>query len=192
MQHKVLRNYSKQKIELKKEEKNCIEMDLESKEEKKECMNIPKADYQNLNEFTENPEDLRYEYCLSKEVTSSENELNNFDVYIGVKDHIYYMVYENLKNNDVEFPEEMESTYEKYLQGNQGDSSVENNKFSNKEINSDNKNYIKRINVDLRTSSYERKYKRLVNKLDDWTQQIQDANIFMDNANEEGFDDDNF
>ena len=105
------------KIELKKEEKNCIEMDLESKEEKKECMNIPKADNQNLNEFTENPEDLRYEYCLSKEVTSSENELNNFDVYIGVKDHIYYMVYENLKNNNIEIMNIVERKIIKSLSG---------------------------------------------------------------------------
>ena len=105
------------KIELKKEEKNCIEMDLESKEEKKECMNTPKADYQNLNEFTENPEDLRYEYCLSKEVTSSENELNNFDVYIGVKDHIYYMVYENLKNNNIEIMNIVERKIIKSLSG---------------------------------------------------------------------------
>ena len=99
--------------------------------------------------------------------------------------------YENLKNNDVEFPDEIDSTYEKYLQGNQGgdNNTTNNNKFQNKEINSDNKNYVKRINVDLRTSSYERKYKRLVNKLDDWTQQIQDANVFMDMANENGFDD---
>jgi hypothetical protein len=92
-------------------------MDLESKEEKKECMNIPKADYQNLNEFTENPEDLRYEYCLSKEVTSSENELNNFDVYIGVKDHIYYMVYENLKNNNIEIMNIVERKIIKSLSG---------------------------------------------------------------------------
>jgi len=115
-------------------------------------------------------------------------------------------IYENLKNNDIEFPEDAESTYEKYLQGgNSGNNNSDNNfsnnnfnnnnktnnnEFNNKENNSENKNYIKRINVDLRTSSYERKYKRLVNKLDDWTQQIQDANIFMDNANEEGFDDD--
>ena len=99
--------------------------------------------------------------------------------------------YENLKNNDVEFPDDMESTYEKYLQGNQGgnNNSSDNNKYQNKEINSDNKNYVQRINVDLRTSSYERKYKRLVNKLDDWTQQIQDANVFMDLADENGFDD---
>ena len=99
--------------------------------------------------------------------------------------------YENLKNNDIEFPDDMESTYEKYLQG--GNSSNtntnNNNQFQNKEITSENKNYLKRLNLDLRTSSYERKYKRLVNKLDDWTQQIQDANVLMDMVNENGFDD---
>ena len=104
--------------------------------------------------------------------------------------------YDNLKENEVEFPDNMESTYEKYLQGgssgnNNSNSNNNNisNKFNNKEINSENKNYVKKINLDLRPSSYERKYKRLVNKLDDWTQQIQDANVFMDMANEDGFDD---
>ena len=105
--------------------------------------------------------------------------------------------YDNLKENEVEFPDNMESTYEKYLQGgssgnnnsNSFNNNNINNKFSNKEINSENKNYVKKINLDLRPSSYERKYKRLVNKLDDWTQQIQDANVFMDMANEDGFDD---
>ena len=96
--------------------------------------------------------------------------------------------YENLKNNDIEFPDDMESTYEKYLQGGNS-SNTNNNIFQNKEITSENKNYLKRINLDLRTSSYERKYKRLVNKLDDWTQQIQDANVLMDMVNENGFDD---
>ena len=104
--------------------------------------------------------------------------------------------YDNLKENEVEFPDNMESTYEKYLQGGSSGSNNSNsnnnninNKFNNKEINSENKNYVKKINLDLRPSSYERKYKRLVNKLDDWTQQIQDANVFMDMANEDGFDD---
>ena len=99
--------------------------------------------------------------------------------------------YENLKNNDIEFPDDMESTYEKYLQGGNSSNTNSNNndKFQNKEITSENKNYLKRLNLDLRTSSYERKYKRLVNKLDDWTQQIQDANVLMDMVNENGFDD---
>ena len=147
--------------------------------------------------------------------TRNDNEVQTKILYLiqkwANKFHKYNTIipnfnstYENLKNNDVEFPEDIESTYEKYLQGgnnvnnnsennfnnNTFNSNNTNNKNNNKEINSQNKNYVKRINVDLRTNSYERKYKRLVNKLDDWTQQIQDANIFMDNANEEGFDDD--
>ena len=147
--------------------------------------------------------------------TRNDNEVQTKILYLiqkwANKFHKYNTIipnfnstYENLKNNDVEFPEDIESTYEKYLQGgnnvnNNSENNFNNNTFNNnntnnknnnKEINSQNKNYVKRINVDLRTNSYERKYKRLVNKLDDWTQQIQDANIFMDNANEEGFDDD--
>ena len=100
--------------------------------------------------------------------------------------------YENLKNNDVEFPDDIESTYEKYLgNDNEGNNKSNNNKYNNINnlVSSENKNYVKKINLDLRTTSYERKYKRLVNKLDDWTQQIQDANVLMDMANENGFDD---
>ena len=95
-------------------------------------------------------------------------------------------IYENLKNNEVEFPQEIESTYEKYLQSGTNSYNSDNNKYSSS--NSENKNYVKNINVDLRTTSYEKKYKRLVNKLDDWTQQIQDANVFMDMAND-GYND---
>ena len=100
--------------------------------------------------------------------------------------------YENLKNNDVEFPDDIENTYEKYLgNDNEGNNKSNNNKYNNINnlVSSENKNYVKKINLDLRTTSYERKYKRLVNKLDDWTQQIQDANVLMDMANENGFDD---
>ena len=104
----------------------------------------------------------------------------------------FTLTYENLKNNDVEFPDDIESTYEKYLgYDNEGNNKSNNNKYNNINnlVSSENKNYVKKINLDLRTTSYERKYKRLVNKLDDWTQQIQDANVLMDMANENGFDD---
>ena len=99
-------------------------------------------------------------------------------------------IFENLKDNDVEFPDDVESTYEKYLQSGNNNSynNSNNNNSTNKLMNSENNNYLKKINVDLRTTSYERKYKRLVNKLDDWTQQIQDANVYMDQAND-GYDD---
>ena len=98
--------------------------------------------------------------------------------------------YENLKNNDVDFPHDMESTYEKYLQGSGIESGFKESKKIRDEKNvSKNKTYVKDINVDLRTNSYEKKYKRLVNKLDDWTQQIQDANVYMDLAKDGKFDD---
>ena len=101
-------------------------------------------------------------------------------------------IYENLKNNDIDFPRDMDSTYEKYLQGSGIDSGF-NGGISKKikDINniSKNKTYVKDINVDLRTNSYEKKYKRLVNKLDDLTQQIQDANVYMDLAKDGNYDD---
>ena len=100
--------------------------------------------------------------------------------------------YENLKNNDVTFPHDEESTYEKYLQGpgiNSGFGENEPKKIKDSNNMSQNKNYVKDINVDLRTNSYEKKYKRLVNKLDDWTEQIQEANVYMDLAQGGNFND---
>ena len=61
-------------------------------------------------------------------------------------------------------------------------------KYQNKDNNSDNNNYVQRINVDLRVSNYQRKYRRLVKKLNVWTHQIHDANVFIDLAIEKSFD----
>ena len=101
-------------------------------------------------------------------------------------------IYNNLKENDVTFPRDADSTYEKYLQGpgvQSGFGDQPQNETAQKP-NSKNKNYVRDIDVDLRASSYEKKYKRLVNKLDDWTQQIQDANVYIDSAQDGNFDDD--
>ena len=62
-------------------------------------------------------------------------------------------------------------------------------KYQNKDNNSDSNNYLQRIKVNLRVSSYKNKYRRLVNKLNVWTQQIQDANVFIDLAIDKSFDD---
>ena len=99
--------------------------------------------------------------------------------------------YNNLKENDVDFPNDIDSTYEKYLQGPgvQSGFGSGSQKINDEKNESKNKSYVKDINVDLRTSSYEKKYKRLVNKLDDWVQLIQDANVYMDIAKDGNFDD---
>lgn len=101
-------------------------------------------------------------------------------------------IYNNLKDNDVSFPRDVESTYEKYLQGPgvQSGFGEPAQKETTQKTKSKNSNYVRDIDVDLRASSYEKKYKRLVNKLDDWTQQIQDANVYIDSAKDGNFDDD--
>ena len=101
-------------------------------------------------------------------------------------------IYNNLKDNDVSFPRDVESTYEKYLQGPGVQSGFGGpaQKDTTQKTKSKNRNYVRDIDVDLRASSYEKKYKRLVNKLDDWTQQIQDANVYIDSAEDGNFDDD--
>lgn len=85
---------------------NINELRLETIEENKiknnllKNLNIPKGE--ELNNFTGNPEKLRLDYYLVTNLSSSEDELNNFDVFVGVKDHNYYLIYGNLKNNNIE------------------------------------------------------------------------------------------
>ena len=116
---------------------------------------------------------------------------NKFQKYSTIIPN-FTSTYENLKNNDVNFPHDAESTYEKYLQGpgvNSGFGGNESKKKKDENNTSSNKNYVRDIDVDLRTNSYEKKYKRLVNKLDDLTEQIQEANVYMDLAQGGNFND---
>ena len=116
---------------------------------------------------------------------------NKFQKYSTIIPN-FTSTYENLKNNDVNFPHDAESTYEKYLQGpgvNSGFGGNESKKKKDENNTSSNKNYVRDIDVDLRTNSYEKKYKRLVNKLDDLTEQIQEANVYMDIAQGGNFND---
>ena len=56
-----------------------------------------------------------------------------------------------------------------------------NNQLRLSRVPSDPIDYVKNINLDLNTSSYEKKYKRLVNKLYEWVNSIQEINILIDN-----------
>ena len=134
-------------------------------------------------------------------------------------------VYIKLKNNNISFPDNMESNYHKYVKlnsrartnfnnnksnnNNNYDYSANNsngdnfnnndNNYSKRDSNRDNfdndnynykkpietdpEDYLKDINVNLNTSSYEKKYRRLVNKLYDWTHAIHEANILINQNN---------
>jgi len=60
-----------------------------------------------------------------------------------------------------------------------------NNNYNQEKVETDPEDYLKDINANLNTSSYEKKYKRLVNKLYDWTHEINETNVLI-NENKGG------
>ena len=88
-------------------------------------------------------------------------------------------VYMLLKKNNVEFPINIESDYYKYVKYIK--CFAKNNKIDKKET--DPENYLRDIHLDLNTTSYEKKYKRLVNKLYDWTHDIHEINVLINKNN---------
>ena len=95
---------------------NNIEINMESKGENKDkTIIIPEN--QNLAIFNENPQQLRYETYITADISSSEYELNSFDTFIGVKDNIYYLVYNNMKNFNIDIMNIAEKKVIKSLSG---------------------------------------------------------------------------
>ena len=120
---------------------------------------------------------------------SGNDELSNFSI-----------VYNKLRNNNITFPTETNYSYTKYVKLNKplltNQYSFSNkykdnyNTRKNKSINqiqveTDPDNYLKDINVNLNTSSYDKIYRRLVNKLYDWTHAIHEVNVLI-NQNTNG------
>ena len=52
-----------------------------------------------------------------RNINSSENELNNFDVFLGIKDHIYYLLCDNIENQAIEVHNIQENILIKSLKG---------------------------------------------------------------------------
>ena len=116
-------------------------------------------------------------------------------------------VYMLLKRKNVSFPINMQSSYNKYVKyntinnnfnnfnNNNNNNYINNNSNNNNNINkinqkeTDPENYLRDINLDLNTSSYEKKYKKLVNKLYDWTHAIHEVNVLI-NKNYKGINND--
>ena len=102
-------------------------------------------------------------------------------------------IYILLKKNNVEFPINIQSDYNKYIKFIHIEKdNINNNNYYNKNYNENNKinkketdpeTYLRDINLDLNTSSYDKKYKRLVNKLYDWTHDIHEINVLINKNN---------
>ena len=100
----------------------------------------------------------------------------------------FFSVYKSLKDNDVNFPQNCSSTYEKYLKENNNNKSHHPKNFHSHNYTSNNNNmnnipsnnYVESINLDLNQSSYEKKYKKLVKKLSELTNIIGISNDMID------------
>ena len=120
----------------------------------------------------------------------------------------FQKIYLLLKNKNVAFPINMQSDYNKYIKyihiinnnsvnndycsKNYNDNNINNNGYFDKNYNENNninkkqtdpETYLRDINLDLNTSSYDKKYKRLVNKLYDWTHDIHEINVLINKNN---------
>ena len=63
-------------------------------------LNVPKL--AKLTDFKAKPYKLRYDLFITTNVSPVEDELNNYDVSIGVKDHNYHLFYGSSKINVIE------------------------------------------------------------------------------------------
>ena len=131
--------------------------------------------------------------------TRKESEIQNMILYLLQKwgkkfadnnELLHFQnIYKSLKNNNISFPNEPISDYNKYVKLNKTNNNINNNKRIKKNNNNiivetDPENYLKDINIDLNTSSYDKIYKRLVNKLYDWTHAIHEVNVLINKNND--------
>lgn len=100
--------------------------------------------------------------------------------------------YKHLKNSGVNFPEGITSTYSQYLMSEDDlneynqHSIYNNNNFDdegniNIQRNNSHNPYIDIVCVNLKPSNYKSKYKKLVDKLNEWTYNIAQINQIIDN-----------
>ena len=140
--------------------------------------------------------------CIINILKNNQNpNLQNTALYLIQKWTIKFQNYPNLQNckdvfnslkkSNIMFPNNIKNTYISYINPNNSinnnnnnfNKQNNNNELRQSRIASDPKDYIKTINLDLNANSYEKKYQRLVNKLYDWTRQIQEINIYINSKN---------
>ena len=114
-------------------------------------------------------------------------------------------MYIHLRDSGVQFPQGMQSTYSKYIMTEEAMSAynnnpknynndyMNNNDYDDSENNSSSgnitgKNYVNSIHLDLKTSSYEKKYRKLVEKLSTLTKEIGMANEYIDKSKGSSFE----
>ena len=112
----------------------------------------------------------------------------------------FYSVYNKLRNSNVQFPNDFESNYQKYLSNsNSNNYSKSNNYDSKDDYENENENsdkddgetffYMDSLKNKLKVPNFEHKYRRLVNFLVKMHENIQMANLLMESGERSGLKD---
>ena len=146
--------------------------------------NIKKSYLNYISGNTQNNTNNNYNNLNNMNYNMNYNNFNNNNY--NIKNNMNNnMNFNNINNNN----NLMKMNYNNHNINNQNNINVYKNDINNDDnsimrqsrIQSNPNDYIKTINLDLNPSSYEKKYYKLVNKLNEWMHKIQEINILIDN-----------
>ena len=115
----------------------------------------------------------------------------------------FYSVYNKLRNSNVQFPNDFESNYQKYISNSSSNNHKKSNNYENRNDDYENENenensdkddgetfiYMDSLKNKLKVPNFEHKYRRLVNFLVKMHDNIQMANLLMDSRERSGLKD---
>ena len=110
----------------------------------------------------------------------------------------FFSVYNKLRNSNVQFPNDFESNYQKYISNSSSNNHNRNNDYENRNDDYENESdkddgetfyYMDSLKNKLKVPNFEHKYRRLVNFLVKMHENIQMANLLMDSRERSGLKD---
>ena len=111
----------------------------------------------------------------------------------------FYSVYNKLRNSNVQFPNDFESSYQIYLSNTNSSSNYNKNNYDDRNDEYENENsdkddgetfyYMESLKNKLKVPNFEHKYRRLVNFLVKMHENIQMANLLIDSRERSGLKD---
>ena len=111
----------------------------------------------------------------------------------------FYSVYNKLRNSNVQFPNDFESSYQIYLSNTNSSNNYNKNNYDDRNDEYENENsdkddgetfyYMESLKNKLKVPNFEHKYRRLVNFLVKMHENIQMANLLIDSRERSGLKD---
>ena len=111
----------------------------------------------------------------------------------------FFSVYNKLRNSNIQFPNNFESNYQKFISNSSSNNHYRNNDYENRNDDYEDENsdkddvetfyYMDSLKNKLKVPNFEHKYRRLVNFLVKMHENIQMANLLMDSRERSGLKD---